>query len=231
MNCSGKIFSCVRRVVLAAGMLLCTSAYGAYRDLIVEPGSKVQGTSIGALTGKWWQWANSMPGYKSPVRDMTGENCANGQKGNVWFLAGSYSRNKVVRKCTIPSGKYIMFPLVNWLLFPGKNASVECEGVKRRIKNMADRIEQLHLEIDGQAVQKLKRYREATVNCFRLYADSDFSEFLGRTSPAASDGYWVVLKPLSKGKHVIRFGGRQPRFQQNIEYSITISDEDQHVQR
>jgi len=223
-------FRRVRRLILVAWIGACTSAYGAHEDLFVAPGSKVQSSTIGALTGKWWQWANSMVGYKSPVRDMTGKNCANGQEGDIWFLAGSYSQNKVARKCTIPSGKYIMFPLVNWLLFPGKDPSIECEGVKQGVKRLADRIERLHLEIDGEPVQDLKRYRAATDKCFRLYADSDFSEFLGRTSPAASDGYWVVLKPLPAGEHIIRFGGKQPRFKQNIEYTITISAQDSHGQ-
>jgi hypothetical protein len=52
----------------------------------------------------------------------------------------------------------------------------------------------------------------------------------GSTSPSVSDGYFVMLKPLSVGQHTIHFGGTAdltplggPLFIQDITYNITVS--------
>ncbi|HEY1497424.1 MAG TPA: hypothetical protein VGF49_22860 [Candidatus Solibacter sp.] len=42
--------------------------------------------------------------------------------------------------------------------------------------------------------------------------------------PAASDGYWLMLNPLSPGPHIINFGGtaKNTSFQLDITYNITV---------
>jgi hypothetical protein len=41
---------------------------------------------------------------------------------------------------------------------------------------------------------------------------------------AASDGYWLMLEPLSPGTHTIEFGGtaKNTGFQLNVTYTITV---------
>lgn len=54
-------------------------------------------------------------GIQNPlVGDYKNENpkCSAGQKGPVWFLAGT-TRGPATRSCTVPAGKYIMFPIFN----------------------------------------------------------------------------------------------------------------------
>jgi hypothetical protein len=52
--------------------------------------SKSLGLSYGDLSTKWWQWAASISADKSPMKDNTGANCAQGQTYPVWFLAGTF---------------------------------------------------------------------------------------------------------------------------------------------
>lgn len=66
----------------------------------------------GVLAGRWWKWAMSAPDDVSPVRDTTGEHAAWSQPSDLWFLAGTYG-GRVVRRCAIPSGKPLFFPVLN----------------------------------------------------------------------------------------------------------------------
>src|SRR2546423_13002944 len=64
-------------------------------------------------TGKWWRWALCIPKSNNPLLDSTGEHCAEGQTGPVWFLAGTTCKiHSSERKCTIPSGKALLFPII-----------------------------------------------------------------------------------------------------------------------
>ena len=63
-------------------------------------------------------------------------------------------------------------------------------------------------EIDGVSVRNLFDYRIKSP-VFSLNQDPDFATFSGYPAPyvrtAVSDGYWLMLKPLSVGHHVIHF--------------------------
>jgi hypothetical protein len=60
----------------------------------------------------WVRWAESLPWLDGPIKDQTGEHCADGQDGPVWYLAGT-AGGPVVRQCDIPAGKQLFFPLIN----------------------------------------------------------------------------------------------------------------------
>ncbi|MEV5243071.1 hypothetical protein AB0K89_28745 [Streptomyces cinnamoneus] len=66
----------------------------------------------GALAARWWQWALSAPDDESPVRDKTGEFAGWDQPDDLWFLAGTYG-GRVVRRCAIPAGRPVFFPVFN----------------------------------------------------------------------------------------------------------------------
>jgi len=40
---------------------------------------------------------------------------------------------------------------------------------------------------------------------------------------AASDGFWIFLKPLPMGEHIIKFQGIEPNFRTDVTYNITIN--------
>ncbi|MFC9586753.1 hypothetical protein ACFVJ8_28565 [Streptomyces yangpuensis] len=65
-----------------------------------------------ALSGRWWRWALSAPGRRSPVSDTTGEHAGWKQPDDLWFLAGTYG-GRVVRRCAVPAGRPLFFPVLN----------------------------------------------------------------------------------------------------------------------
>lgn len=40
--------------------------------------------------------------------------------------------------------------------------------------------------------------------------------------PSASDGYWLGLRPLAKGKHTLRFGGSLASLRQELIHTLVV---------
>lgn len=63
----------------------------------------------------WWNWILSIPKPCNPLLDPDGTYSSRNQPSlNVWFLAGSFGDSaNVKRSCTIPTGRAVLFPVVN----------------------------------------------------------------------------------------------------------------------
>ena len=88
--------------------------------LVVPPDGIVDGQPLTSYADRWWQWAYAMPQSESPIVDEVGTFCHVGQSGPVWFLAGGYGSSKIHRSCTIPAGRHLFFPVINFvqMLYP-----------------------------------------------------------------------------------------------------------------
>lgn len=175
--------------------------------------------SIDELSVKWWQWATNSPDVSDPLADDGGDFCGYGQTGVVWFLSGSYSTEKVVRRCKLPAGKYLFFPIINMMMWDSPEGQT-CEELQADVRTAIDTVRQLAVEIDGKPVGNLQQYRHVTKVCFSIPGDDDHY---------ASDGYWILLKPFSSGRHTIHFQGKigddgrtAEDFVQDIEYIIDV---------
>jgi hypothetical protein len=123
------------RVVLVgvmAASLLVTGVASANAGTPIPPGSKDAEKRGGypALTAKWWTWATGIfP--ETPILDTTGELCGQGQKGKIWFLAGSFGgtigEGTVERNCTVPANKTLFFPVFNTLWWAPEDGETAAE--------------------------------------------------------------------------------------------------------
>jgi hypothetical protein len=141
------------------------------------------------------------------------------QKGPVWFLAGTYEIRRTVRTCRVPRGKYLFFPLINYVVMPRTAAGVSCASAVQTAKSMTDEPSSLILELDGRRLDNLTKYRQATKECFDMgvLANPRYSIF-----PSAANGYYVMLRPLSAGKHELNFGGVLPSMLQAVTYTLIV---------
>ena len=197
-----------------------------YNPGVLPPHSKPLGKTYGEWGDIWWNWAVEPPSATNPMFDETGSDCDVGQSGHIWVLAGVWNGGSVERTCTVPPGKFIFFPLVNTFL--------AAEGDERAKANaFIDKVSILECSIDGVPLQNLSSYRaESPEEGFVLTVppDSLFTEFgapAGDYAPAVSDGYWIMLPPLSVGQHVIYFRGvvgdpAAPDFETEVTYNLTI---------
>ena len=196
----------------------------------LPPDSPVYVKVPAQLTAEWWQWAESIPDEMNPVSDPTGANCAVGQRGRIWFLAGGFGSSKIRRVCTIPSGKAVFFPIINMVYWRSKEgSSFTCEQAKANAMLNNDTALDLFAELDGVPVPDIKQYRISTSKCFNVYERMPMSERPYNGYPSASDGYWLLLKPLKSGHHTLQFGGRYNRnspnygrMVQDIEYDLIV---------
>lgn len=182
------------------------------------------------LSNGWWQWAMHFSDQKSPLNDRSGARCAAGQRGPVWFLAGGYGSSKIHRVCTVPPDKAIFFPLINMAAWPEKgDRTYTCDQAKADAARNNETASGLFAELDGVAIQELRQYRVSSEKCFNVFAQMPSAKRPYNAYPAASDGYWLLLKPLSKGHHVLKFGGRYNQndsaygqMVQDIEYELLV---------
>lgn len=196
----------------------------------VEVGALIDGRDLPSYANAWWQWAYSMPQANSPVRDLTGSDCAINQEGPVWFLAGGFGSAKISRRCTIPPETYLFFPMINMLEFTPPNTDRSCQEVMRVVAANNETYVQLRATLNGHAFSELDQRRVASQVCFdplgRVPPEFEPPSY----APAATDGYWLMLKPLPVGEHVLSFqafytnqGAAYGTMVQNISYDLTVS--------
>jgi hypothetical protein len=186
----------------------------------------------------WWQWAFGVPTDENPVADPTGEHCAAGQSGPVWFLAGTFG-GPAERHCEVPTGKALFFPLFNSVhennlcTDPDPDPQATFEELRAAAEADVAGAFDLFCVVDGVPLQNLENYAASSPVpfdiilvennvIFDLFGCAD--ALPGSYGPAASAGYWIMLAPLKPGPHTIHFGGTAfgGAFEVDILYHLTF---------
>jgi len=214
---------------LLLGMALSTLAWAD------GPQVKAYGKTYGEWSARWWQWVRSIPAGTNPLLDTTGAYCDEGQlafgNGNVWFLAGTIG-GEAERNCTVPSGKALLYPLVNAVFPNGPGENFTVEEKQTMLASVLDLACGLQSTLDGVATvidQPTVRTQSPT---FPLTFGPD--DVYGYPSglvdnQVVADGYWVILPPLSVGTHELELRGalcapdtHLPFYEVKVTYHLTI---------
>lgn len=189
------------------------------------PATGVLPPNFGELTAKWWNWALDTPTPINPLIDTTGANCAVGQSGSVWFLAGGISGITVTRTCTIPAGKIIFFPVANSFCATGRGDPVPTRNAlfdRGCAKDFLESATNVSAEIDGASITNLADYRVSAKGfALKLPVDNIFGAPAGTYSPAAADGYYVAVV-LPAGYHTIHIHAEFPDGIVDVTYMLLI---------
>lgn len=234
-------------LALAPAATILAGPGGKTDPRVFPPQSNMSGASYSEWSARWWQWAYATPVSLSPLFDDTGANVASGQSGDVWFLGGTFVTAEINgvfvgeadRTCQIPAEKKLFFPIMNtsWITLNldgsySYETDAEVLAFARYYGNFI-LPENLTLEIDGKPVDNLADYRVASplFQTGPLPVDNilGIPAAAGKTPRVASDGYYVMLKPLSVGTHTIHFTGFEYvpppdnySFRLDITYHITV---------
>jgi hypothetical protein len=168
--------------------------------------SKPYGSTYGQWAANWWDWLSSIPAENNPVGDKTGKNCALAQKGPIWFLPGT-SGGTLERTCTVPAGKALFLVILDAECsnkeFPKLKTEEEFLKCARDLNQGAT----LSANIDGVDIKNLDKYRvESPMFNMTFPPDNILGQKAGPTI-AKSEGWYLILEPLSAGTHDIQFGG------------------------
>jgi len=206
---------------------------------VIPPHGRPYGLTYGEWGAQWWRWAYSFPLAQFPPLQSGEVDCSLGQSGSVWFLAVTVGQGPVTRSCTIPAGKALFFPIITYLndypcpdpnFQPPPGQTLE-EFLTEGAAAIIDAVTQLEVVVDGQHLNDLFSYR-ATSRLFTFTADPSLVALdpcvTGTSQFGVTDGYWILLRPLSPGPHtiffhaVLDFGGGNT-FEVQVTYNLTIA--------
>jgi hypothetical protein len=221
-----------RRVMLfalsASLVLLTTGPVAASEARVIPADGRPYGQTYADWAADWWQWALAQPTSTNPILDATGEQCANDQSGQVWFLAGAVGEAE--RACAVPTGTALLFPVVNivYCAFPEDPPEQQTEEFVRGIVDpIAANATGLGASVDGEPISDIdsRFYVESSLFAMVLGADNLFGAPVGQViDPCASAGYWLLVPPLPPGEHTITFTGTLPDagFSNNVTYHLIV---------
>ncbi len=189
--------------------------------------------SYGQWTVKWWLWFLATPKSTNPVLDMSGEYASVNQPPcDVWFLSGKLAdedRNVPNRVCSIPRGRSILFPVINCEANPLEYPELK---TKQLLMDHVTTDENTILEkvcfLDGMPVPVKRVNSDPPIFEVTITEDNVCGIKARGNTIAYGDGYWVFLKPLSTGDHLLSFRGscENGRLRSGANYRLIVQDND-----
>ena len=138
------------------------------------------------------------------------------ESGPVYFMAG-ISEVGGTANVTVPQGKAILFPLVNFLndypcpdssFQPGPNQTM-AEFLTKGAVDLMALVSAQSVTVDGVAIANVPDYL-FTTDLFYFTANAALTAcfdpcITGTSQPGVGSGNYVMLKPLSKGTHTVHY--------------------------
>ena len=120
-----------------------------------------------------------------------------------------FKRTRSITRGRIPAGTALFFPIVNADCNTVDDPTATEADLRACANFLADHIQNLLVTVDGIAVDHVGLYRAESpmfvIGPFPdnpiIYADP------GTTANSVSDGFYIMLAPLSRGQHEIHFEG------------------------
>src|SRR5439155_15287110 len=183
----------------------------------------------------FWQWFLAIPSSSSPA--FNPDFCDAGQSGPVWFLVSGTS----TKMCSIPAGTALFVPMFTYendypcpdtTFHPPAGQSLE-DFLREGAQAIVSFVTAIDVRVDGVSVSNPFAYR-TTSSLYTFTGDLSLQStfdgcITGTPQQAVTDGYWVLLAPLSAGTHDVFTGvtltfpdGRTS--EQSMDYTLTVSE-------
>src|ERR1700730_17687867 len=159
-----------------------------------------------------------------------------GQRGPLWFLAGTFFGGTTIRTCVIPKGEAVFFPVINSVQINtpnvcGQTGNLGVEALRALAAPFIDGATNLSVQVDGRTVDDLIRVRSEVLAA--AFPTGKLSNApcggpetvpAGVYSPAVDDGFYAFLKPLSVGSHTLHIHGEVPSqsFVLDVTYDLIV---------
>lgn len=158
---------------------------------------------------KWWKWLLSIPKSKNPAFDFTGINASEGQlEKNIFYLCQTMEGGDFMptRTATIPSGKCIFMPIINWISVMGFNGDTELELINLAKRKM-NVVSHLNVIVNGWKLHHdLNHYRAQSPPFWVDLPKNNILELPYGQRMFVSDGYWVCFQLAGKKNRLTTFG-------------------------
>lgn len=190
---------------LFAGVAPVYADNNGLTSLVIPRDTIAYGHQYGDWAAAWWQWALSIPANAHPLLDSA--DCNTGQSGPVFFIGGSFQSRNVTRKCTVPAGKSLFFPLINEVSTSFPPPLVQINDQRIFDAQVLDGAGNLHVDLDGKQLKAINPgFRSQSIAFDVTLPDNNlFQIAAGAYSTSTDDGYYILLKPLKPGQHTLHF--------------------------
>jgi len=239
----GSVAPKIGALALVLFMSACSStAANDSKQNRVEPLDPAQahfGKSYTDWASELWKWFYQMQMPSSgecvnPITDATGASCAFGQDPTspVFFLTGDTGGTVVRTLCAVPTGKALLFPVVD---FAGDNGGVPPadvmtpaqlhDGIQSQVDGVA--VTDLTATVDGNPLDNMEQFKvNATEFSYTVPPEpNSYScggvQFSGLVDPSYQSGYYVLLPAFSLGAHQIRFSARDMLQPEDLVLDVT----------
>jgi hypothetical protein len=202
---------------------------------IFEANTKPYDLSYEDHIKKYWQWIISIPVDVSPVNDKTGEKCGYNQLNSTFpvFYLSDGGGGKFERTCKVPLGKGLLIPLMTVEVSDKEVPNVSIEELHKIAKKDQDSVTSLYLKINNKEYlfEDLKKYRTHTTDLEVYFPKNAIFGASEGKSKVVADGYYIITKPVTKGKHTIEFKASlicpgadclAPNFAQDVKYTVIV---------
>lgn len=158
-----------------------------------------------------------------------------GQRGAVWFLAGTLGGGTATRTCSVPGGKFLFFPVVNAVNFNTPNVcgqgpeNLSVKELRAASDAFIDGVTAKSVGLDGEVIQNFLHLRspvfEVALPEENVFDAPCKAAGLGNVpagifSPAVDEGFYVLLRPQKVGNHTLHFHAENPS--QNFNLDVTF---------
>lgn len=224
--------------------------YGQADDIVFSVNDKPYNHTFNHWVEEWFKWFLSLPniqgdeGQSHPRDVYSPEKCSWNQNKTspVWMLADGPGQNDLsvteIRDCEVPVGKALLVQIV------GSNCSTN-EGYKndKELLDCANWIldkAQFSASVDGKEIMNTNKNPADREKFFVkpfitniTYAKNNYYGFPEGTYRGMEAGYFLFIKPLSPGNHVIKYqesvintldrSGNDKRIS-NMQYNIAVDN-------
>jgi hypothetical protein len=171
-----------------------------------------EGNDYPRLAREWWKWLMELPlntgGIEHPIYDSDTFDVRLNQSGTVWFLVSPFGT--VTRNCLVPQDTWLFIGLLNAEAsniedppFFGANENDQLEAAGY----IADHIVSLSCEVDGVPIADMRPFRIASRQVEFMAPTPWIYGTDGGPGTSSGDGYFIFLRPLSPGQHIIHYKG------------------------
>ena len=204
--------------VLDNGLL--THAFGFDGRSIYTNKDIVKNTTFSEHTSQYWNWLHSIPGPITPrgVDTYDAQNCVLNQNYSAFYLADAFhmddNSNPIERECTVPHDKSIFIQIVGsgCSYAQGITTYEELVDCAEWIFKDPNRLVEFSVYLDKNPIidTYLNNSDENYMDLFftdkyptnmTIYPNDLFDDKPGKDWPAMTYGYFLHIKPLSKGIH------------------------------
>ena len=140
-------------------------------------------------------------------------------------LAGTFVNNSsVVRSCTVPFGKAILFPVSVAECSVSKSNwwnSLFSNVTEKLWKTCDAKMLKMNTAVDGQIANPV--YVKSTKVFKLVFPQNNVKEVEPGEKEAVNKGYWLMIGPLPLGSHnITSFAVDSHNFRSNVTYYLTV---------